>query len=168
MAQVLGILKTPDATAHAVHELKDAGFGALDVYAPCPSHEIEHALDRGPSIVRLYTLIGCLTGVTLAYYMQIWMAYDWPIVIGGKPFASIPAYTIIGFELNILFGGILTVVGLLIHGMWMVARRDHGAYQPSFSGDEFGCVVDCHADQVSRVQELLTSVGCTEVRVVSA
>jgi hypothetical protein len=168
MAQVLGILKTPDATAHAVQQLRGAGFRDLDVYSPCPSHDIEHALDRGPSIVRLYTLIGCLTGVTLAYYMQIWMAYDWPIVIGGKPFASIPAYTIIGFELNILFGGVLTVVGLLIHGLWQVSRRDHGAYQPSFSGDEFGCIVNCHTDQLSRVQELLQGAGCTEVRVVTA
>ena len=168
MATVLGILKTPGATAEAVHQLKDAGFKDLEVYSPCPSHEIEHALDRGPSVVRLYTLIGCLTGVTLAYYMQIWMAYDWPIVIGGKPFASIPAYTIVGFELNILFGGILTVVGLLIHGMWKSARNGHPAYQPSFSGDDFGCVVECHSDQVDRVTELLNGAGCTEVRVVSA
>ena len=168
MATVLGILKTPHATTQAVHALRDAGFDDLEVYSPCPSHEIEHALDRGPSIVRLYTLIGCLTGVTLAYYMQIWMAYDWPIVIGGKPFASIPAYTIVGFELNILFGGVLTGAGLLIHGIWKVSRQKHSAYQPSFSGDDFGCVVDCHEDQVARVRELLENAGSTEVRVVSA
>jgi len=164
MAQVLGILKTPSETAHAVHALKGTGFPDLEVYSPCPSHEIEEALDRGPSIVRLYTLLGCLTGVTLAYYMQIWMAYDWPVVIGGKPFASVVAYTIIGFEMNILFGGIATVAGLLIHGIWLTSKRDHGAYQPSFSGDEFGLVVDCPPDQVARAQEVLRDAGCTEVR----
>ena len=168
MAQVLGILSDPHGTASAIEALRGAGFQNLDAYSPCPSHEIEHALDRGPSIVRLYTLIGCLTGVTLAFLMQIWMAYDWPLVIGGKPFASIPAYTIIGFELNILLGGGLTVIGLLIHGLFFTTRRDHAAYQPSFSGDQFGCVVDCHEDQVPRVQELLQGAGCTEVRVVSA
>jgi hypothetical protein len=50
----------------------------------------------------LWTLIGCLTGVSFAYFMQIWVAYDWPLVVGGKPFASIVPDTIIGFELNIL------------------------------------------------------------------
>jgi len=30
MAQVLGILTTPSATAHAVHELKHAGFAELE------------------------------------------------------------------------------------------------------------------------------------------
>ena len=168
MAQVLGILKTPSETAHAVHELKHAGFDELEVYSPCPSHEIEEALDRGPSIVRLYTLIGSLTGVTFAYFMQIWMAYDWPVVIGGKPFASIVSDTIVGFELNILLGGLATVAGLLIHGFWIHRKRDHSVYQPSFSGDEFGCLVECGADRVARAQEVLRDAGCAEVRVVAS
>ena len=167
MAQVLGILRTPSDTAHAVRELKQAGFEKLEVYSPCPSHEIEEALDRGPSLVRLWTLLGCLTGVTVAYYMQIWMANDWPVVIGGKPFSSIAAYTIIGFELNILFGGLATVAGLLIHGFWVHRKRDHAAYQPSFSGDEFGCLVECSPDKVGRAQEVLRDAGCAEVRVLA-
>ncbi len=167
MASVLGVLKSPQATIGAVRSLKQAGFDDLEVYSPSPSEEIEEAIGRPPSRVRLYTLIGCLTGVTLAYLMQIWMAYNWPVVIGGKPFASIPAYTIIGFELNFLLGGILTFVGLMIHGMYM-SRKGHEAYRPSFSGDEFGCVVGCHSDQIPRVQEMLGSAGCTEVRVVES
>ncbi len=167
MAQVLGVLKSPGATVKAIHTLKEQGFNDLEVYTPSPNHHIEHALDRGPSRVRLYTLIGCLTGVTIGFAMQIWMAYDWPLVIGGKPFASIPAYTIVGFELNILLGGILTVAGLMIHGIFL-SRKGHDAYQPSFSGDEFGCVVRCHSDQVSQAQELLQTSGSTEVRVVEA
>ncbi|MEE8312709.1 MAG: DUF3341 domain-containing protein [Myxococcota bacterium] len=167
MASVLGVLRTPQATVGAIKTLKQAGFQDLEVYSPTPSHEIEEALERPPSRVRLYTLIGCLTGVTLGYLMQIWMAYNWPLVIGGKPFASIPAYTIIGFELNILVGGILTVVGFLVHGLYM-SRKGHEAYQSSFSGDDFGCVVGCHTDQISRVQGLLGGAGCTEVRVVES
>jgi molybdopterin-containing oxidoreductase family membrane subunit len=165
MAQVLGVLKSPHALASAVKDLKGAGFGELEIYSPVPSHEIEEALDRGPSIIRLLTLIGCLTGVSFAYFMQIWVAYDWPLVIGGKPFASIVAYTIIGFELNILLGGLLTVLGLMFFGMFMT-RKGHDAYQPGFSGDLFGCVVACHGDQVPRAQELLRRAGSTEVRVV--
>ena len=165
MAQVLGVLKHPHRTVGAIEALKEAGFQDLEVYSPVPSHEIEHAMGRGPSRVRLWTLIGGLTGVTTGYAMTIWMSYDWPLVVGGKPFASIPAYTIIAFELTILFGGVLTVLGLLVHGLWLTARR-HPAYRPSFSGDEFGCVVRCHADQIPRVQELLQGSGCTEVRVV--
>ena len=167
MAQVLGILKTPDDAISAIHSLKGAGFDELEVYSPVPNHGIEEALDRGPSPVRIFTLIGCLTGVTFGYFLQIWVAYDWPLVIGGKPFASIPAYTIIGFELNILLGGLLTVLSLMFFGMWKT-RKGHDAYQPGFSGDLFGCVVSCHGDQVARAQDLLKRSGSTEVRVVES
>jgi molybdopterin-containing oxidoreductase family membrane subunit len=166
MADVLGILGHPHPTVAAVQKLKAAGFEDLDVYSPVPSHEIEEAIGQGPSRVRLWTLIGGLTGVTLAYTFTIWTSYDWPLVVGGKPFASIPAYTVIAFELTVLLGGVLTVLGLLLHGMLKVARRRTVGYGPSFSGDQFGCVVHCHADQVDRVREILTEAGCTEVRVV--
>ena len=165
MAQVLGILKTPDDAVSAIRSLQTAGFAELEVYSPVPHHAIEEALDRGPSIIRLFTLIGCLTGVSFGYFMQIWVAYDWPLVIGGKPFASIVSDTIIGFELNILLGGLFTVIGLMFFGMWRT-RKGHDAYQPGFSGDLFDCVVACHGDQVSRAQELLKRAGSTEVRVV--
>lgn len=167
MAQVLGILKDPDDAVSAIHSLKEAGFNDLEIYSPVPHHGIEEALDRGPSPVRIFTLIGCLIGVTFGYFLQIWVAYDWPLVIGGKPFASIPAYTIIGFELNILLGALLTVLSLMFFGMWKT-RNGHDAYQPGFSGDLFGCVVSCHGDQIARAQDLLKRSGCTEVRVVES
>jgi hypothetical protein len=88
-------------------------------------------------------------------------------MIGGKPFASIPAYTVIAFELTILLGGLLTLLGLIVHGL-VVTLGPHTAYRPSFTVDEFGCVVRCHADQIPRVQEILRRAGCTEVRVVEA
>lgn len=165
MASVLGVLKNPSQTVGAIQSLKGAGFDDLEVFSPIPSHEIEHAFDARPSRVRGWTLIGGLTGVTLGYLMTIWMSYDWELVIGGKPFASIPAYTVIAFELTILIGGILTVLGLLVHGLLLPRQKSRG-YRPSFSGADFGCVVECHSDQIPRVQELLEGAGCTEVRVV--
>lgn len=165
MASVLGVLSHPDATVGAVRALKDAGFRDVEAYSPVPSHAIEEAIDPRPSRVRAWTLIGGLTGVTAGYWMTIWMSYDWELIVGGKPFASIPPYTVIAFELTILFGGILTVLGLLFHGMFR-ARPHTGAYRPTFSADEFGCLVSCHADQIPRVRELLQGAGCTEVRVV--
>jgi hypothetical protein len=167
MAEVLGILPRPDATVRALELLRAAGFDDLDAYSPVPSEAIEEALARGPSWVRLWTLVGGLTGVTIGYLFTIWSAYDWPIMIGGKPFASVPAYTVIAFELTILLGGLLTLLGLIVHGM-MSTVGPHTAYRPSFTVDEFGCVVRCHPDQIPRVQEILRRAGSTEVRVVEA
>ena len=164
MAAILGVLQDPYSTADLVKSLHKQGLNKLEVYSPVPSPEIEEALARGPSRVRVWTLVGALTGVTLGYLMTIWMAYNWPMVIGGKPFASIPPYTVIAFELTILIGGILTVLGFFFHGI-VLGPKDRGAYRPSFSGDEFGCLVNCSADQIERISELLNSSGCKEVRV---
>ena len=83
---------------------------------PAPFDEVDDAVDPKPSKVRIFTLVGGLLGVVTGYAMTIWMSLDWPIVIGGKPFASIPPYTVIAFELTILFGGIFTLLGLLAVG----------------------------------------------------
>ncbi len=165
MASVLGVLRNPDQTVGAIESLRGAGFNDLEVFSPVPSHAIEQAFEPAPSRVRGWTLIGGLTGVTLGYLMTIWMSYDWELVIGGKPFASIPAYTIIAFELTILIGGVLTVAGLLVHGLLLPKQKTRG-YRPSFSDADFGCFVECQTDQIPRVQQLLESAGCSEVRVV--
>jgi hypothetical protein len=165
MAAVLGVLQDPYATTALVSSLRKAGFKDLEVYSPVPSPEIEEALERGPSAVRGWTFVGAISGVCLGYLMTIWMSYNWPMVIGGKPFASIPPYTVIAFELTILFGGVLTVLGFFVHGLLLGPADRGGAYRPSFSGDEFGCLVSCGADQIKHVQDLLNTSGCKEVRV---
>jgi hypothetical protein len=108
MPDVLGIYDAPADVAAVVTRLRDRGYTDLETYAPAPFTEVDDAVLPKPSRVRLFTLIGGLTGVVTGYAMTIWMANDWKIMLGGKPFSSIPPYTIIAFELTILFGGLMT------------------------------------------------------------
>ena len=116
MPTILGVFQRPSKVAETVRQLKGRGFSDLEVFSPSPFEEIEEAVDPKPSKVRYFTLIGGLLGVTTGYALTIWMSLDWPIVIGGKPYASIPPYTVIAFELTILFGAIGTLLGLLSVG----------------------------------------------------
>src|SRR5262247_973162 len=61
---VLGIFAHVDTTVRALEDLKSKGYHDLTVYTPVPVHEIEDVLerDRPVSPVRLFTLIGGLTG----------------------------------------------------------------------------------------------------------
>ena len=61
---VLGVFAHVDTTVRALEELKAKGYHDLTVYMPVPVHEIEDVLerDRPVSKVRLFTLIGALTG----------------------------------------------------------------------------------------------------------
>lgn len=152
-----------DAATQAIVGLKARGFRDLTVYTASPNHEIEDALNEPVSWVRLFTLIGGLTGVTAGFAMTIWMSRDWPLLVGGKPIAAIPPYVVIAFELTILYGSLCTVAGMLILSM---AKSLKGRpYHPKFSDDRIGVFVPCAPDQTTSVRDLLAQAGSEEVTV---
>jgi len=164
-ARVPGLLASflhVDAAVDAIRAIRALGIRDLTVYTAAPNHEIEEALGQRVSPVRLFTLIGGLSGCTAGFAMTIWMSYDWPVLIGGKPIASIPPYVVIAFELTILLGALSTVAAV---GLFSVLMGKPGApYDPRFSDDQIGIFVPAPFDQTGRVEQLLRSAGAVEVR----
>lgn len=167
MPTLVGVFDRPGDVAATVTHLKGRGFTKLEVYSPAPFEEIDDAVDPKPSKVRIFTLVGGLLGVVTGYAMTIWMSLDWPIVIGGKPFASIPPYTVIAFEVTILLGGIFTLLGLLAVGRLPAVGLGPG-YSARFSGEEFGVVVEVPERDVAEVDGLLRANSAKEVSLVAA
>jgi hypothetical protein len=151
-----------DAAADAIRALRARGHRNLVVYSAAPNHEIEEALDHPVSPVRLITLIGGLTGCAAGFGMTIWMSLDWPVLVGGKPIASIPPYVVIAFELTILLGALSTVAAVALFSVLMGKRGI--AYDPKFSDDQIGVFVPAGRDPVGTVEQLLRSAGAVEVR----
>lgn len=167
MPLLLGVFDQPDHIAGAARRLRDRGYDDLETYSPAPFPEVDEAVLEKPSPVRLFTLIGGLLGAVTGYALTLWMANDWPIMLGGKPFSSIPPYTIIAFELTILFGGVLTVLGLFfVSGLPRLSLDP--AYSARFSAEEFGLAVRCRERDVSEIEGLLRDHHATEVSLVEA
>jgi hypothetical protein len=160
---VLASFAQVDAATAAISGLKARGFRDLTVYTAAPNHEIEDVLDHPVSNVRLFTLIGGLTGVTAGFAMTIWMSRDWPLLVGGKPIAAIPPYVVIAFELTILYGALSTVAGMII--LSLVKSLRGRAYHPRFSDDRIGVFVPCAPEQAGEVRDLLAGAGSEEVTV---
>ena len=56
-----------------------------------------------------------ITGTSLALFTQIWMlGYDWPMIIGGKNFASLPPFVPVIFEFTVLLAALGMVGTFLI------------------------------------------------------
>jgi len=163
MPGVLGAFRELDAAVHAIEELKKRRLGEVTVYTPTPRHEIEHAIDAGPSPVRRFTLFGGLAGATCGYWIAIWISDYWPLVVGGKPVASWVPYTIFGFEVMVLFGGLSTVVGLFINSRIPRLTMTVG-YDPRFSHGDYGVWVDCSPADAPAAEALLRDSGAAEVR----
>jgi hypothetical protein len=162
---ILGVFAHVDTIVRALENLRAKGYHDLTVYTPVPVHEIEDVLerDRPVSRVRLFTLIGGLTGTTSGFLLTIWTAMQWGQVTGGKPIASIPPYVVIAFELTILFGGLATVIGMVILGR-LPRLRPSATYDPRFTNDRFGVAVHCPPDRAASVREILRGAGAEEVR----
>jgi hypothetical protein len=167
MPTLLGVFERPDQIAAAAKRLRDRGYGDIETYSPAPFSEVDDAVIEKPSRVRLFTLIGGLTGVVTGYALTLWMANDWPIMVGGKPFSSVTPYTIIAFELTILFGVLMTVLGLFVFGGIPSFRFDP-AYSARFSAEEFGLAVRCRDRDVAEIDALLRDHDATEVSLVEA
>jgi len=148
----------------AVRSLREEGCEDVTVIGPIMETELEEALGKPASPVRRYALLGGITGLVCGFALTIWSSYYYPLVVGGKPLASIPAYVVIGFEMTILFAGIAALIGMLIHSR-MPTWKLHPAHDPSFSEDRFAVRIICDPARAGRVLEVLRSCGAGEVRV---
>ena len=63
MPTLLGVYDLPSEVAEVVTKLRNRGFDKLETYSPAPFEEVELAQDPKPSAVRIFTLVGGLTGV---------------------------------------------------------------------------------------------------------
>lgn len=145
-----------DSAVDAIHGLRKAGFKALKAYAPYPEHHIEAALGYGQSPVRVFTLVGALTGTAAGFAFTTFTSMDWPLVVGGKPIVSIPAYVVIAFETTVLFGALATVIGLFILSR-LPDLKPPVIYDPEFSNGRYGVYVEAPAERLEEARKILNA-----------
>jgi hypothetical protein len=159
---VLGAFRHIDAACDAIAALRKRGRRDFTVYSAAPNHELEEALAHGVSPVRLFTLVGGATGIGAGLGMTFWMSLDWPLVVGGKPIATVPPYVVFMFELMVLLGALSTVAGLVL--LCLTRRTGRLAYDPSFSDDRIGIFVPAGGEETAQFERLLREAGAEEVR----
>jgi len=148
----------------AIRQLRKGGHSDFTVYSPVPRHELEDALDQPVSPVRMFTLIGGIAGCAIGAWLTLYMSYDWPIVLGGKPIGSIPPYVVIMFEMTVLFGALSTILGIAFNALFAARRLGTVAYDARFTNDKFGILVPSESARQSQVESLLRGAGAEEVR----
>ena len=166
MSSTAGLLASyeyVDSTVDAIEQLKKAGFKGVKAYSPYPDHHIEHALGYDQSPVRVWTLVGGLTGAATGFAFTTWTSMDWPLVVGGKPIVSIPAYIIIAFELMILFGALSTLIGLFILSR-LPDMRPAVVYDPEFTAGRYGVYVEAEGGRLDEARNILNRQEPIELR----
>jgi ActD protein len=165
---VVGVFAHVDTIVRALEELRAKGYHDLTVYTPLPVHEIEDVLerDRPVSRVRVFTLLGAIVGLVSAWLLTQWTSLKWDLFVGGKPpigFPVSPPYVVIMFEMMVLFGGIATLIGMVVLGR-LPKFKTSAAYDPRFTNDRFGVAVHCSPERGPSVRDILRTAGAEEVR----
>jgi hypothetical protein len=152
------------AVVGAVRSIREESPKGIQIFGPIMEQDLEDAIGKPPSPVRRYALIGGLTGCISGFAITVWSSFYYPLVAGGKPLASIPAYVVIAFEMTILFAGISALIGMLIHNRMPTVQLSP-AHVPSYSDDTFGVRVACDPKQSGKIEDVLRSYGPDEVHV---
>ncbi|MFK8113842.1 MAG: quinol:electron acceptor oxidoreductase subunit ActD [Rubripirellula sp.] len=102
-----------DTLLAACRRVRDAGYEKTDAFTPFPVHGIDNALGIKPTKLPWIVLVCGLAGTCTALAMQVWMnGIDYPYIISGKPYISLPAFMPVAFELTILFASFGAFFGM--------------------------------------------------------
>jgi hypothetical protein len=160
----MGIFYFVDDATAVVKALRQAGYRNLSVFSPVPHHDIERALEQGPSLVRWVTFTGGVLGITGGFSLCIYSALSWPLVVAGKELVSLPPFVVIGYESMILLAALSNLLGMLALGR-LPQIKSKAPYDPRFSEDRIGIWVPCKGADTGKVEALMRGHGAEEVQV---
>lgn len=149
----------------AAAKIRAAGFTQIEAISPFPLHGIDEALGIPRSYIPWVTFIFGLLGFSFGTWFTWWAsAVNWPIIIGGKPFWSLPAFVPVMFECTILFAALSSVGALLaICGM---PKVDPPVIDPALTSHKFGIWVPENSKGYdgAKLEQMFKELGANEVK----
>ena len=105
--------ETADGLIEATKTAKAAGYNRMDGYSPYPLPEVADALNFPRSEIGAVMFVGGMCGALFGLFMQAFAtAIDYPVVVAGKPYFSLPMYVPIMWELLVLTASLTGTIGL--------------------------------------------------------
>jgi hypothetical protein len=90
------------------------GYRAVEAYTPVPVEELNDIIHKKRTVLPKLVLAGGLTGMATGFALQYWASViEYPMNIGGRPFASWPAFVVPSYELTILFSALTAAGGMI-------------------------------------------------------
>jgi len=161
-----GLYDDEEILLKAVRQAKDDHLDIMDVYSPFPVHGLDPLLGLSESRLHqagfVYGAIGTLT----AFLFMTWVfTRDWPIIFGGKPYWSVPAFIPITFEVTVLFASVGMVVTF-----YTICGMAPGVTNPTLDDritDDKFCIAfqtnGASESEIDRLRTFLSSTGASEV-----
>lgn len=166
---ITALYDTPEQLLRAAEEAARHGYTRFDCHTPYPVHGLDRAMKLGSSKLGYFALAFGLLGAVTAISFISWMtSVDYPLVIGGKPFWSWPAFVPVSFELTVLFASVLSTIAMITFYFRFpnISHPLHDTpYMKGVSGHRFGISIqaDDPAFDEAGVKGLLASAGGRDI-----
>lgn len=161
-----GLFDDEQILLNAVDRANDSHLDIMDVYTPFPVHGLDPKLGLAESRLHIAGFVYGAIGTLTAFLFMTWVfTRDWPIIFGGKPYWSVPAFIPITFELTVLFAAIGMVVSF-----YTVCGMAPGITNPTLddriTDDKFCIAFDVTgADEAAKdkLKDFFSQSGASEV-----
>jgi hypothetical protein len=162
---------SPGEVLRAAEKVRAAGYRRWDVFSPFPIHGLDKVMNLGNSLVGWVSLaLGA--GAFLSVAGLIWYAnaFDYPLVVGGKPMFSVPMTFVPSYIMLIMGSAVGSLVGMLAFNQ--LPRLHHPLLKKArfemVTRDKFIVVIGAQDDKfsVTETRKLLEQIGGAQITVV--
>jgi hypothetical protein len=149
----------------AVKKLRANNEVINDVLTPFPVHGLDEALSMKRTRIPIVGFIFGALGAISAFGFQAWVfTVSYPLIIGGKPFFSVPTFIPITFEITVLFSGLAMAAALLIRSH-LKPEITFTPVEERITDDKFVILVNKKdGNSVESVSSLLAGIQTAEIR----
>ncbi len=162
---------SPGAVLRAAEKVRAAGYRRWDVFTPFPIHGLDKVMGYQNSLVGWVSLaMGAGAFLSVVFLLWYCNAFDYPLIVGGKPMFSPPMTFVPAYILMIMGAAIGALVGMLglnqlprLHHPLLVKKR----FEP-VSRDKFIIVIGANDEKfcATRNAQAARILGGTNVEIV--
>jgi len=162
---------SPAALMDAAKRVRDEGYRKWDVFTPFPIHGMEKVMGYKNSLVGWFAL-AFGGGAFLSVVGLIWFAnaFDYPLIVGGKPMFSAPMTFVPAYIMLIMGAAVGALIGMIainqfprLHHPLLFKQRFAGATR-----DKFIIVIGAQDEKfcATQTRQLLEAIGGAHVEIV--
>jgi hypothetical protein len=162
---IVGVYSDPDQVINAAKFIIKSGVRIHEVYTPFPIHGMEDVLGYKKTRLPVVAFLFGAAGTILALFMQVWMlGIDWPMIIGGKNYASLPPFIPVTFELTVLLSA-LGMVGTFMVISDLKPYKKVRLMDVRITDDKHVIAIDLAANsmETKKIESVLKDSGAEEI-----
>jgi len=162
---LVGIFDDEDVLMTGAKKIRNSGVKIHEVYTPFPIHGLDEVLGYKRSYMSRAAFLFGAIGFTCAVTLMVWtMGFDWPMIVGGKDYVSIPVLVPVAFEGTVLFSALGMVATFLTVSNLYPGKKPF-LFDSRSTDDKFVMAVDLTKNKLTpdEITSILKNYGAIEV-----